>query len=147
MPAAGAAQETIKLLVLNAGNDDIPVAKLRVRYYFSFTGTAAANKLTYEIDYHTLPTGTSVTATVGVTSPPPAASGADDFLELTFKGAATLSPLGQFVVEGRLHDPSYNGATFNQAMDYSYVASTKYTTAPKAVAYVDTCLAGGTPPQ
>lgn len=148
MPAAGAAQETIKLLVLNAGNDDIPVAKLRVRYYFSFTGTAVANKLTYEIDYHTLPTGTSVTATVGVTSPPPAgATGADDFLELTFKGAAILSPLGQFVVEGRLHDPSYNGATFNQPMDYSYVASTKYTTAPKAVAYVDTCLAGGTPPQ
>jgi len=70
MPAAGAAQETIKLLVLNAGNDDIPVAKLRVRYYFSFTGTAVASKLTYEIDYNTLPTGTSVTATVAVTDVP-----------------------------------------------------------------------------
>ena len=32
--------------MLNAGNDDIPVAKLRVRYYFSFTGTAVASKLT-----------------------------------------------------------------------------------------------------
>ena len=109
----------------NTSDTPIPVAQLKIRYFFTDEETSGWNTAVYsaQIDggtggYRDIKTG--VTLTVVKLSAP--LTGADSYVELAFTNAATLEKAATASVSWDMQPKSYSPPDQVQADDYSFNA-------------------------
>jgi mannan endo-1,4-beta-mannosidase len=113
-PAASTSQLTPVIDIVNAGTTTVAMSELTVRYWYTEDG---ARSQTYSCDYTPRGCETLTTRFVPIS---PAASGADNYLEIGFTSAAgTLAPGQSFgAIQSRFAKSDYTD--FDQTNDYSY---------------------------
>jgi hypothetical protein len=125
----------------NTGTSVADLSQVTVRYWFT---SEPGSGLTYACDYAPLDCA-NITGKFGAVSP--AVTGADRYLELSF-GSKTRKLYPQNTsgpIQSRVQ--ADQGATFDQADDYSYSAkSTGLADAPRITVYYKGQLIYGTPP-
>lgn len=128
--------------VVNTGSTVASLAKVTVRYWFTNDGTQAAN---YWCDWAMVGTA-NVVGTFKTVSP--AKTGADRYLELSFKSAAGNLAAGASTGEIQSRFSKSDWSNFNQSNDVSYdgTKSSAYSDWNRVTVYYDGVLVWGVEP-
>lgn len=131
-----------KLNIVNGGAVSVPLADLKVRYWFTATADDVTSPLVFECDYAAVGQG-NITSSFG------AASGmnADHYLEVGFLAGAGSIAAGanSGEVQARIH--SSNFQNFIQTNDYSFdPTKTSFQDAITVTLYASGTLIWGTEP-
>lgn len=125
--------------VYNAGDTDIKLSDVKIRYYYTIDGEKGQN---FWCDWSSIGSS-NVTGTFVKMGT--AKTGADYYLEIGFKDAAgTISPGQSLEVQGRFSKTDWTNYT--QTGDYSYTSGSSYADWSKVTGYIAGNLSWGLEP-
>jgi hypothetical protein len=109
--------------IVNNGTTDVPLAALKVRYYFTDELNGAGNMSCYDSNTATYPGGMNYKGIVGSTtitrSTMPMVTGANAYLEITTSETAMLAAKSRWDLQ--CHHSSPGGQPQNESNDYSAI--------------------------
>lgn len=129
------------LKIINNGTGNIDIASIKVRYYYTIDGEQSQS---FYVDAVTgVSSGNCVGSFVKL---PSARTGADYYLELSFKsGSGSIAPGGSIAVKTRWNKSDFSN--FDQTNDYSFDSSkSSYANWTKTTGYVNGTRVWGTEP-
>lgn len=131
---------TLNFKVINTSGSPIPLANIKLRYYYTVNGTQTQN---FYCDYSPVGSANITGSFVSMFQPRP---GADTYLEVGFTSSAgSLAAGGSAIIMARTAKTDWT--IYNQTDDYSYNPSaTTYVDWPKVTGYVSGVLQWGIEP-
>jgi endoglucanase len=138
------------LQISNTGTNTVTLSQITLRYWYTeeaSNGTSLATTpiaQTANCDFATINCANVSMSFVQVT---PAVTGANFYFQVGFTaGAGTLAP-GTNTNQIQLRFNKNDFSNYNEVDDYSYLATTTFTTTTKVTAYLNGALIYGTEPQ
>ena len=126
--------------IKNSGTNVVTLSNITLRYWYTEEGTAAQQA---NCDFATLSCSNIVMSFVAVS---PARTGANEYLQVGFTTSAGTLSAGASTGDIQLRFNKSDFTNYTETDDYSYLATTSYTTTTKVTAYLNGTLIYGTEP-